>query len=68
MSPFYGNLGIRGEKTGHEREISGDRPFELRISYSVTIVFRDGFLRESRGTVHSCTIKRKHFLAKIDMC
>ena len=30
VSPFYGNLGIRGENLGHEREISGDRQFDFR--------------------------------------
>ena len=30
MSPFYRNLGIWGENMGHEREISGDRQFDLR--------------------------------------
>ena len=32
VSPFYRNLGIWGEKTGHEREIYGDRQFDLKRS------------------------------------
>ena len=42
MSPFYGNLGIRGEKTGHEREISGDRQLD---KVSILLQGQDGLGR-----------------------
>ena len=38
MSPFYRNLGIWGENMGHEREISGDRPFDLTGSTGCLLV------------------------------
>ena len=37
MSPFYGNLGIRGENMGHEREVSGDRQFDLTQDLTIAV-------------------------------
>ena len=47
MSPFYGNLGIRGEKTGHEREISGDFQFNFTQDLTIAVGSREGSTGES---------------------
>ena len=42
MSPSCRSLGIRGEKTGHEREISGDRQLD---KVSILLQGQDGLGR-----------------------